>query len=77
MCCPLIVKEFWSELINGITVVVKVVVDWGQVARTVESLGGNINLEHDTGEWSVDIGFPEHHVAIEVCASCLTSCTSS
>ena len=39
---------------------------WGQVARIVESLGGEIILEHDTGEWSVDISFPQHRVAIEV-----------
>ena len=30
------------------------------------ALGGEIAIEYDTGEWSVDIGFPGHRIAIEV-----------
>lgn len=43
-----------------------------QVARIVSSLGGVYVLECDTGEWSVDIGFPDHKIAIEVTTDCLT-----
>lgn len=39
---------------------------WGQVAKIVESLGGDFHIEHDTEEWSVDIGFLDHQLAIEV-----------
>ncbi|BDA44072.1 probable RAP domain-containing protein, chloroplastic at C-terminar half [Coccomyxa sp. Obi] len=37
-----------------------------EVAKSVESLGGVFLIEHDTGEWSVDIGFLDHQLAIEV-----------
>ena len=40
----------------------------------MESLRGEIVLEHDTGEWSVDIGFPQHRVAIEVCEIFVAFC---
>jgi hypothetical protein len=31
----------------------------------VRELGGNMVIEYDTGEYSVDIGFPGHRIAIE------------
>ena len=37
-----------------------------QVADTVRELNGVAVMEFDTGEWSVDIGFRGHKVAIEV-----------
>ncbi|CAL8470056.1 g9598 [Coccomyxa elongata] len=37
-----------------------------EVAKSVESLGGAFLIEHDTEEWSVDIGFLDHQLAIEV-----------
>ena len=37
-----------------------------QVMETVRELNGEPVIEYDTGEWSVDIGFPGHKVAIEV-----------
>ena len=41
------------------------------MARVAESLGGVFTLEHDTKEWSVDIGFLDHQLAIEVSLVCI------
>lgn len=38
-----------------------------QVLRTVKSLNGTVEVELDTGGWSVDIAFPEYNIALEVC----------
>jgi hypothetical protein len=37
-----------------------------QVVGAVQSLKGNIQIEYATGEWSVDIAFVEHRIAVEV-----------